>query len=215
MRRNALKSRHVWSEDDLIVLRATYADYPTEVVALMVGCSKSTVYRKAHSLGLTKSDAFLAGPDSGRITPETGRSTRFQKGITPWNKGSKGLCLGGQQTQFKKGTKPPNYMPIGSERLQDGYLLRKLYETGYPPHDWVPVHRLLWEETNGPIPPNHVLIFRDGNKAHIAIDNLEVISRTELMARNTIHNLPPELKAAVDAKRMLTRAINQWEKKHV
>ena len=56
------------------------------------------------------------------------------------------------------------------------------------------MHRLLWEQANGLIPPGHVVVFMDGDRTHIAHDNLELITRGELARRNTIHNLPEDLK---------------------
>lgn len=50
---------------------------------------------------------------------------------------------------------------------------------------WVPYHRHLWEQENGPIPAGHNLIFRDGNTMNCALDNLELISRAENVKRNT------------------------------
>ncbi len=58
-----------------------------------------------------------------------------------------------KETMFKKGQVGTRFMPIGSERINaDGYLDRKVSATGYPPRDWVAVHRLLWIEHHGPIP---------------------------------------------------------------
>jgi hypothetical protein len=98
------------------------------------------------------------------------------------------------ETQFKPGARPHTWKPIGSTRVtNDGYLQRKISDTGYPPRDWVGVHILLWEEAHGPIPKGHALIFKDRNKGNLCLENFELITRAELMRRNTIHNYPPEL----------------------
>jgi hypothetical protein len=34
------------------------------------------------------------------------------------------------------------------------------------------LHRLIWEEAHGKVPPDHVVIFNDGNKENIVIENL-------------------------------------------
>nr|WP_288356107.1 HNH endonuclease signature motif containing protein [uncultured Pseudomonas sp.] len=80
---------------------------------------------------------------------------------------------------------------------KEGYLQRKVTDTGYPPRDWKGVHILLWEEAHGPVPSGHCLAFRDGNKRNITLENLELITRAERMRRNTIHRYPPELKGAI------------------
>jgi hypothetical protein len=38
-----------------------------------------------------------------------------------------------------------------------------------------------WERLNGELPPGHALYFKDGNRLNTAVDNLELISRAELM----------------------------------
>lgn len=58
-----------------------------------------------------------------RYKLNTGFTGRIEKGHIPFNKGKKGIYLGGIKTQFKKGHKPKNYMPVGSERVNgDGYI---------------------------------------------------------------------------------------------
>ena len=41
------------------------------------------------------------------------------------------------------------------------------------------LHRLIWEKANGPIPKNHVIHHRDGNKLNNSIENLECLSQAE------------------------------------
>lgn len=200
-----------WTAAALATLRALYADTPTAHLARRLRRPIGTVYAKAAKLGLKKSAAYLATAWSGRLTQggaERGGSTRFQPGHTTWNKGLKGLQIGGQATQFKPGSRPHTWKPIGSERTVDGYLQRKVTDTGYPPRDWQPVHVLLWTSHHGPVPAGHAVRFKDGDRTHIALDNLELISRAALMARNTLHNLPPELIETIRARSALVRRIN-------
>lgn len=37
-------------------------------------------------------------------------------------------------------------------------------------------HRFLWETANGPIPKGHKVIFADGDKTNITLDNLIMVS---------------------------------------
>ncbi len=113
------------------------------------------------------------------------KPTQFKKGIIPWNKGKKGVTCGGESTQFKKGNKPWNYKPVGSERVNtDGYPEVKIAD----PNKWKGKHILVWEATNGPVPKGHVLIFGDGNKKNVEINNLLLVSRKQLVRLNK-HNL--------------------------
>lgn len=106
--------------------------------------------------------------------------TQFRKGMTPWNKGKKGIS-GYEPTQFKKDHKPTNYKPVGTERTNtDGYVEIKIADPG----KWKSKHIIIWEETNGPVPKGHVVIFADGNHQNVTLDNLLLISRRELAVMN-------------------------------
>jgi hypothetical protein len=127
----------------------------------------------------------------------SGLTGRFEKGSIPVNKGTKGLYnVGGNCTSFKPGQKAPNYKPVGSERLdRDGYILIKVSDVGTCPERWKLKHKVLWEEANGPVPKGHCLIFLDSNKHNTSLDNLQLITRTQLarMNQNDLISNDPEL----------------------
>jgi len=208
-------AKHFWNDAEDAVLRLRYPDTPSIDIAEQLGLDIKQVYQRAAALGLRKSKEFLSSPESGRLVPGStiGMSGRFNASHTPWNKGTKGLVLGGKETQFKPGQVPHTWKPIGSERIADGYLQRKLTDTGYPPKDWVPVHHIVWREAGREIPAGHALIFKDGNRSNITLDNLELISRVELMRRNSVHNYGPELAELVRVRAQITRQINKRERK--
>ena len=66
---------------------------------------------------------------------------------------------------------------------------------------------------NGQVPDGYNIIFRDGNTLNCVLENLECISDSELMRRNTIHNLPVEVQELIHLKAQLTRAINSTIKR--
>lgn len=107
--------------------------------------------------------------------------TQFKKGLTPWNKGMKGVNFGGKQTQFKKGQKGWNYKPVGTERINgDGYMDIKIAEPG----KWKGKHILIWEAKHGPVPKGHCLVFADRNPLNVTLENLLLVSRRELAIMN-------------------------------
>ena len=203
-----------WTSQEIEVLRAEYPDRKTVLVAKKLGRSERSVFAKAAALGLQKTEEYLASPDACRLRRGQGRGIqhRFPKGHTPWNAGRKGWSAGGKsrETRFKKGEKPWTWKPIGSERVtKDGTLQRKVSDTGYPPRDWVAVHALLWREANGEIPEGHIVVFRNGDKSDIRMDNLELITRAENMRRNSYHNYPKEIATLIQLRGAINRQINK------
>lgn len=100
-------------------------------------------------------------------------SGRIEKGATPWNKGKTGY-MGANATSFKKGDRPKNHRPVGSERITvDGYVEVKTAE----PKTWQLKHILVWESLNGKLPDSHVIRLLDGDKTNCDISNLLCISR--------------------------------------
>jgi hypothetical protein len=103
---------------------------------------------------------------------------------------------------------PHTWRPLGTERIsKDGYLERKVTDL-QGVKNYRAVHLLNWEAVNGPLPAGHAVVFKDGNKHNVALDNLELITRAELMRRNTRHRLPPELNAVIQLRGVLNRIIN-------
>jgi hypothetical protein len=203
--------RICWPPEQVEELRLRYPNERTDLIAQSFGVSLNRVYSKATKLGLHKSDEFFASDDSGRTDGTRGAGSRFVKGQAPNNKGVKRPGTG-SRTSFKPGQKPPNWMPIGSLRdSQGGYLQIKVSETNNQVKDWVFLHKKLWEDVHGPIPKGHAVALKDGNKKNVVFENLELITKRELMSRNSIHNFPPELKDLIRLKAKLTRRINEQD----
>ncbi len=113
-----------------------------------------------------------------------GRDTRFQKGNTPLSPIKKGQRIG-VETQFKPGQRPHNYKPVGFERVdRDGYTLIKISDRGTWNERWRHKHKVLWEKHNGPIPKGHKLIFADGDKTNITLENLILVTNAQMLIIN-------------------------------
>ncbi|WP_218117922.1 HNH endonuclease signature motif containing protein [Nitrosospira sp. Nl5] len=164
----------------------------------------------ATMLGIRKSDAYLASPAACRLRrgDNVGSASRFKKGQSAWNKGIH-FDSGGRsaETRFRPGTVPPNHKPAGTTRIsKDGYLEIKIAEGMY---QWRLLHREIWKEAHGEYPARGTaLIFKDGNKQNCNIANLEVLTRKELMLRNSVHNLPEEIKEVIRLNGVIRRKIH-------
>lgn len=208
-RASSRQHRRRWTLAEEEMLRRRYPHELARVLARELGRPIHHIHAKAKRLGLSKSEEFLSSK-ACRWDGSQGLSCRFPKGHEPWNMGLKGVATGGHATRFKPGHRPCNWLPVGSLRFsKEGYLQRKVTDTGYPPRDWKGVHILLWEEAHGPVPSGHCLAFRDGNKRNITLENLELITRAERMRRNTIHRYPPELKGAIRTLGRLKRTLKE------
>lgn len=215
--RGILATRQQWTEEEVARLRAMYPHHKTADIAPAFGRSERQVYQKANGLGLKKTAEYLASPAACRLRRDNPASvaSRFQKGLTPWNKGMKGLQIGGEQTQFKPGRQPHTTLPIGALRInKDGTLQRKISDdSGSNSKRWRGVHELIWVEANGAMPPKHIVVFKPGMRTteldEITLDRVECISLAENMRRNTVHNLPKELAQLVLLRGALNRQINK------
>lgn len=214
-RRIHLRPRRFWTPAEDKALRRRYPHERTATLAAAINRTIESVYNRAQILGLEKSAAYLASPDACRLRrgDNVGAAFRFKKGQTPANKGLRrpGWSPGRmKETQFKKGV-ATNWHPVGATRLVDGYLYRKISDVRNVPwtRNWRQEHYLIWESAHGPIPKGHNVGFKNGDRTDIRLDNLELVSRRENMARNTVHNLPRPLAQTVQLLGALNRQIRR------
>ncbi|WP_447896010.1 HNH endonuclease signature motif containing protein [Vreelandella sp. GE22] len=193
-----------WSPEDTAALALEYPDTDNATLAARFNRSLSSIKNQAVIHGWYKTEAYM----------ERNQPGCFKKGHATWNKGKPFSPPGSEKGRFKKGNRPHTWQPIGTERVtKDGYLQRKMTDTGYPPADWVPVSHIEWERHNGqPVPKGHAVVFRDANTRNFAKDNLELITRAELMRRNSYLNLPAPLPHIVQLRGALNRKINRRSK---
>lgn len=117
----------------------------------------------------------------------SGLNGQFEKGRETWNKGMKGIVFpGSEKGWFSKGRPPENYRPVGSERVcsKDGYVLVKVQDEGIHQERWKHKHIIVWEKHHGKVPHNHVVSFIDSDRTNTNIDNLFLLSRSELVRMN-------------------------------
>ena len=134
-----------------------------------------------------------------------GVDCRYKKGHEPWSKGrpltpeQREVAL---RTAFKKGVVPHNTLPIGSEvEFEDGYIWVKVAERRNPKNkrvNWIPKHRLVWEEANGPIPEGMYVTFLNGDRKDFRIENLALVSQATnaTLNRKGLRSEHPEITEA-------------------
>lgn len=197
------KCRQSWNHEQENIVRTHYADAkPEEMELLLHGAfNRRQIAHKAKKMGVKKSHAYCE--KYGRA--QDGRITGM---VAPMNKGKK-FYAGGRsiQTQFKPGSVPINRRPVGSTRItRDGYIEIKT-EEGMGKFSLL--HREIWKQRHGSYPPaGTALLFKDGNKQNCTISNLEMVTRAELMNKNSVHRFPEELKQVIALKVVLRRKID-------
>lgn len=133
-----------------------------------------------------------------RLGLKNGIDARIKKGNIPLNKGKKWdefMSKEAQEnckktwfssTDRNKQNSNNKPFPLFSERIDvDGYTLIKIEN----PSKWVFKHRWLYEQYhNCKIPEGYVVIFLDGNKQNLSIDNLALISQNQhkIMNKNKL-----------------------------
>ena len=118
----------------------------------------------------------------------SGLTGQFKKGNVAHNKGKKQIEYMSQEaiertkkTRFKKGNKPKNYRPVGSERItKDGYIEVKVAD----PNKWETKNKIIYKQYFGDIPEGHKIIYADGNKLNNDINNLILVSDNEELIMN-------------------------------
>lgn len=135
-------TRRYWTDAEVARLRELYPNMQTREVAARLGVGYQRVVSKAYTLGLYKTVEFLASPLAHRLDGIIGWQTRFRPGQQSWNKGIKGLDIGGRETRFQPGSVPANVQDVGALRITtDGVLQIKLAPGS---RQWVMMSHYTW-----------------------------------------------------------------------
>lgn len=153
------------------------------------------------NFGLNKTSKQLKSYIS-RMGFKSGRTGRFHKGNIPWNRCLNSLLQNNDKENFKVFLNS-HIKPIGFERVdKSGYVLVKVHERN--PYTGCSTrfkfkHVLIWEKNKGPVPEGMVVFFKNGNSRDFSIDNLTLVSRSELLALNQYgyKNSPDDLKPTI------------------
>lgn len=204
-----------WTAEQDAQLMELYTNSNTGKLSKIIGKSERAIYCRAIAKGLKKDEGYLKSTESGRI--QKGHSvspdTCFKKGHTTWNKGMKGLQMGGKETQFKAGHLPHNTKEDFAISIREDKTGIKYQYIRVSLAKWIPLHRYIWEQANGPIPKGMKLIFKDKDSMNCDVSNLELLTAGQLMKRNSVHNYPKPIAQAVQLRGALNRQINKHIKK--
>jgi len=198
--------------------------YPTEdtkVIAADLKIPVEVIYRIASRFQVKKTKEYLDNwklSGRGRMI-EHGKAYRFTKGHKSWNKDkspkdyiSPENYAKMESTQFKKGGLPPNTKHDGAITLRHDKSGANYYYIRLAKAKWIPLHVKIYQDAYGPIPKNHIIVFKDRNTLNVTLDNLECITRKQNMQRNTLHRLSPEIKQTIRVLTKLKKTIKNGKK---
>ena len=150
---------------------------------------------------------------------KSGLTGWYQKGHPPGNKGKKQeeymspeAIERVRKTQFRKGDRPVNELPVGSVVVNSqGYKMRKKQMGGTLRERWEFLHRAVWEEHNGPVPQGMAVTFKDSDKLNCDIDNLVLVTKGEncTLTRLGLRSEDPGLTEAGLAVVRLKQAVSR------
>lgn len=181
------------------VIKRCYAEMSNKEIAISTGHTYSQIKNFATKHNLKKSEDFAK---------KQRESGYFKPGRESHNKGKKmspEVYEKLKHTMFKKHSEPHNLKYDGYARKdRDGYTLVRVGKGKFKLK-----HRLIYEQHYGPILTDQLIVFRNGDKTDLRIENLEAIDKAENMRRNTIHNLPEELKETITLLKRINIKINR------
>lgn len=203
-------------------MRDNYANKSNTELAKALKRTVDSIAHKARELHLSKpphkgkwSDqdlAYLKENYATKLNPELSKKLKRDIRSISNKAFSLGLHKNLQKEERENKRYTRQWCTIGSERLTtNGYLRRKVSDTGNFNRDWRKVHVIIWEETHGPVPDGFCLAFKDGNKQNVELQNLELISKKEMMKRNTINQYPEEVREVIKIANQLKQAIKDKE----
>lgn len=129
------------------------------------------------------------GVANGRRATATG--TNFQKGMTPWSKlHAKGIHLS-PGSEFKKGARPTNHLPVGSVtiRMDKSGKPRAFVKTAEP-NVWRLRAVIAWESIHGPLAKGLLVHHRDRDSLNDDPVNLQALTRAEHLLEHREENEP-------------------------
>lgn len=198
-----------------------YTDlFPKEICEYILGHYKGTGYQQMADIlkqeyGREYTKQQIRSFYRNRHLDSGLKGNLFVKGQESHNKGQKmppHVYEKAKATMFKKGNRPHNAVPIGTEVVRDdGYHQTKIAE----PNVWMLTHLLIWQQAYGEIPDGMLISFKDGNRDHLELTNLFMETRAEHADMNRLglrSSIPEYTEAGLNVVK-LKRAIHSRKKK--
>lgn len=214
-------TRRFWTPAEIAILVREYPERHAHEVAAMLGVSVKRVWAKACDMRLGKSAGYwerekarlseLAKSNAGLIEHQA------RPGEQPWNAG-RSYMPGGNVTAgwFRKGQISKRWdqekYAVGALRINTYGDFQIKFGNGH----WESMGRYAWFLKTGHWPQDGMVVWRkNGDHFDVQDENLELITRSEAMKRNSFwNNYPPEYARLVQLKGAITRQVNRLGDEH-
>jgi len=180
-----------FTEEQELQIKTEYLDKPVKRLARELGTGNGRIMRflKKNDLEIPK-----------ELIEQRKKDSQLKKGRVPYTKGLKQCEFmtaeaieRTKKTRFKKGNIPHNTKKDGAIAIRkdkNGYSYKRIRISL---NNWKTLHRVIWEEANGPIPDDHIIIFIDQNSMNVQLSNLCIRSKVEHVLRNSPIDFPEEV----------------------
>jgi len=194
-------------------LKENYLTFSVKTIAAHLGRGNTFVSNRLRQLGLIIPRKII---EARKV------KSQFKPGQEPYSKGKKQSeyltpeqIENSKKTWFKKGNIPANAFD------RDGVITTRVVK-GKPYKfirislgNWRHLHVYNWEKENGPVPPDKICAFIDGNQQNCEPSNLKLITREENMLRNSKKNYTEKIVKDRSKILHLKKIIKQIEKQNL
>jgi HNH endonuclease len=205
-----IRSKFYLNINEIQFIKNNIASQSIKQIAKQLHRSSNTIRLAAHANGCTE------------ILEAKKKVTQFAKGNASFNKGkrqtdymSPDAIERTKASRFKPGNIPYNtYGADGviATRKDAKGKLHQFIRIGMG--KWIALGTYNWEQTNGKVPKGYCLWHKDNNTLNNSLPNLELITRSENMARNTIVNIPAEIIPTIKLINKIKKQIKSNEKQN-
>lgn len=204
-------NRTTFSEKEDQILKENYLDIPVKRIASMLNRSECGINTRLRQLNLVIPQ---------ELADQRKASGMIRKGSIPPNKGKKqSEYMSAEAIERSKASRfQRQHIPHNAkndwEEVQRKDSCGNLYWMIKLPENrkLIYKHIWIWEIENGKVASGYNVVFKNQNSLDCRIENLECISNSELMKRNSLHRFPEELRKIIQLKGALKRQINKIEK---
>ncbi len=160
------RNQRIWTPEEDEFLRKNYLTKSAKQIGDILARTKASIKGRIAILSIYKTE----------------NRGRFTKGHIPYNAGTRGV-MKANRASYKKGNLPSNTLYDGAITIRTDKNGNKYQWIRLAKANWIHLHRYLWEKEYGPVEKGMQITFKNGDFLDCRLENLELISMKENIAR--------------------------------